>query len=62
MSTPDTLRLQKLVYMANQIGKFFTAQDKDAAAAKIAEHLMQILGPAHAPRHRRASRRRRRGA
>jgi len=35
----------KLVYMANQIGKFFSAQDKDSAPAKIAEHLKKYWDP-----------------
>ena len=29
----------KLVHMANQIGKFFTSQGPDKAAAGIAEHI-----------------------
>jgi formate dehydrogenase subunit delta len=33
---------QKLVYMANQIGKFFTAQDTATASAKIAEHITKF--------------------
>jgi formate dehydrogenase subunit delta len=35
----------KLVYMANQIGKFFTAQDMATASAKIAEHIAKFWDP-----------------
>ena len=35
----------KLIYMANQIGKFFEAQDKDTASAKIAEHITKFWDP-----------------
>jgi formate dehydrogenase subunit delta len=35
----------KLVYMANQIGGFFKAQDAAAAPAKIAEHLTKFWDP-----------------
>ena len=35
----------KLVYMANQIGKFFTAQGADKAAPSIAEHLKKFWEP-----------------
>jgi len=35
----------KLVYMANQIGKFFRSQDTDTAAAKIAEHITKFWDP-----------------
>src|SRR5947208_3620704 len=45
MSTPDSATPQKLVYMANQIGSFFKAQDIDAAPAKIAEHLRKYWDP-----------------
>jgi formate dehydrogenase subunit delta len=45
MSTPDHSTLRKLVYMANQIGAFFTAQDIDTASAKIAEHLTKYWDP-----------------
>jgi formate dehydrogenase subunit delta len=34
-----------LVYMANQIGGFFRAQDANAAPAKIAEHLSRYWDP-----------------
>jgi formate dehydrogenase subunit delta len=39
---PDHHGLQKLIYMANQIGAFFKAQDANAAPAKIAEHLSKF--------------------
>jgi formate dehydrogenase subunit delta len=45
MSTPDPAGPQKLIYMANQIGAFFKAQDTDAAPAKIAEHLRKYWEP-----------------
>ena len=35
----------KLVYMANQIGKFFTSQSSDKASAAIAEHLRKFWDP-----------------
>jgi len=35
----------KLIYMANQIGKFFEAQDMDTASAKIAEHIVKFWDP-----------------
>jgi formate dehydrogenase subunit delta len=35
----------KLVYMANQIGKFFASQDRDTAPAAIAEHLTKFWDP-----------------
>jgi formate dehydrogenase subunit delta len=36
---------EKLVYMANQIGKFFAAQDKAKAPALIADHLHKFWDP-----------------
>lgn len=45
MSAHDSATPAKLVYMANQIGKFFTAQDKATAPAKIAEHLTKFWDP-----------------
>jgi formate dehydrogenase subunit delta len=45
VSTPDPAAPQKLVYMANQIGAFFKAQDVTAAPAKIAEHLTKFWDP-----------------
>lgn len=35
----------KLVYMANQIGKFFQSQGKDAAVAGIADHIKSFWDP-----------------
>ncbi|HTT78617.1 MAG TPA: formate dehydrogenase subunit delta [Stellaceae bacterium] len=35
----------KLVYMANQIGKFFAHQDDDKAVAAIADHLVKFWDP-----------------
>lgn len=36
---------EKLVYMANQIGKFFASQGADKAPAAIAEHLRKFWDP-----------------
>ena len=35
----------KLVYMANQIGKFFASQGEDKAVAGIADHLVKFWDP-----------------
>ena len=35
----------KLVYMANQIGKFFASQGHDKAVAGVAEHLTKFWDP-----------------
>jgi formate dehydrogenase subunit delta len=35
----------KLVYMANQIGTFFRAQDVATASTKIAEHITKFWDP-----------------
>ncbi len=35
----------KLVYMANQIGTFFKAQDRNTASANIAEHITKFWDP-----------------
>jgi len=35
----------KLVYMANQIGKFFVSQGHDKAVAATAEHLTKFWDP-----------------
>ncbi len=37
--------LPKLVYKANQIGKFFVSEDKDTAVAGIADHLEKFWDP-----------------
>jgi formate dehydrogenase subunit delta len=39
----DTLR--KLVYMANQIGKFFVTQSDEQAIPGIADHLQKFWDP-----------------
>jgi len=46
----------RLIYMANQIGKFFQILGHDKAVLGIAEHIKKILGPAHAPSDLCASR------
>jgi formate dehydrogenase subunit delta len=35
----------KLIYMANQIGKFFASQGSDRAATSTAEHLRKFWDP-----------------
>jgi len=35
----------KLVYMANQIGKFFASQGHDKAVAGVADHLARFWDP-----------------
>lgn len=40
MSSPD-----RLVHMANQIGKFFTSQGKAVAAPGIADHIKKFWDP-----------------
>ena len=35
----------KLVYMANQIGKFFASQGEDEAVPLIADHLVKFWDP-----------------
>lgn len=35
----------KLVYMANQIGKFFSSQGQDKVAAGVAEHIRKFWDP-----------------
>ncbi len=37
--------LPRLVYMANQIGKFFVSEDKTTAVAGIADHLQKFWDP-----------------
>lgn len=39
------MNTEKLVYMANQIGKFFAAQGEEAAIAGIADHLKRFWDP-----------------
>jgi formate dehydrogenase subunit delta len=40
MPSPD-----RLIYMANQIGRFFAHRPPDAAAVDIAEHLRKFWDP-----------------
>ena len=39
------MSLDKLVYMANQIGKFFVSQGTDEAVPAIADHLRKFWDP-----------------
>ena len=39
------MSLDKLVYMANQIGKFFAHQGEDKAVAGVADHLEKFWDP-----------------
>lgn len=39
------MSLHNLVYMANQIGKFFVSEDKDTAVAAIADHIVMFWNP-----------------
>jgi formate dehydrogenase subunit delta len=39
------MSLPKLVYMANQIGKFFVSADRATAVASIADHLRKFWDP-----------------
>ena len=41
--SPDTMH--KLVYMANQIGKFFVSQGEEQAVPGIADHLKKFWDP-----------------
>jgi formate dehydrogenase subunit delta len=45
MSSSERSSPDKLVYMANQIGKFFVSQGQDKASAAIAEHLKKFWDP-----------------
>lgn len=36
---------ERLVYMANQIGRFFAAQGPDAAVAGVAKHIADFWDP-----------------
>ena len=42
----DAASPKKLIYMANQIGKFFAPQQHDKAVAGIAGHLTRFWTPA----------------
>ena len=37
--------LPRLIYMANQIGKFFVSEDKNTAVAGIADHIKKYWDP-----------------
>ena len=50
----------KLVYMANQIGKFFASQGGRSRGTGIAEHISKFWDPRMRGDHHRPSRRRRR--
>ncbi len=39
------MQIEKLVYMANQIGRFFAAQGEEAAITGIADHLRRYWDP-----------------
>lgn len=39
------MKIEKLVYMANQIGKFFAAQGDEAMVAGVADHLKKFWDP-----------------
>lgn len=39
------MQLPKLVYMANQIGKFFVTEDRKTAVAAITDHLQKFWDP-----------------
>lgn len=43
--SPDSKTHSKLVYMANQIGKFFQSQGNDDAVAGIADHIKSYWDP-----------------
>jgi formate dehydrogenase subunit delta len=40
-----TSSLERLVYMANQIGRYFSAQPREDAAAGVADHLARFWDP-----------------
>jgi formate dehydrogenase subunit delta len=41
----STMSPEKLVYMANQIGKFFANQGEEKAVAAIADHVQRFWEP-----------------
>ena len=45
MSDSPSNTSEKLVYMANQIGKFFASQGPDLAVAGTAEHIKKFWDP-----------------
>lgn len=45
MSSPDNNRPDKLIYMANQIGKFFVSQSEQGAVEGISTHIRKFWDP-----------------
>jgi formate dehydrogenase subunit delta len=45
MSSPDKDRPEKLIYMANQIGKFFVTQPGNGAVDGISTHIKKFWDP-----------------
>jgi formate dehydrogenase subunit delta len=45
MSSPDKSSPDKLIYMANQIARFFESQGADKAVAGTAEHIKKFWDP-----------------
>ncbi len=45
MSSPDKSSPDKLIYMANQIARFFESQGADKAVAGTTEHLRKFWDP-----------------
>jgi formate dehydrogenase subunit delta len=45
MSSPEKTTADKLVYMANQIGKYFATQSDQAAVAGTADHIKKFWDP-----------------
>lgn len=45
MSSPGKSSPDKLIYMANQIGKFFVSQGPEKAVVGIAEHIKKFWDP-----------------
>jgi formate dehydrogenase subunit delta len=45
MSHENGRRPDKLIYMANQIGKFWASQDREKAPEAIAQHLKKFWDP-----------------
>jgi len=45
MSSPNMSSPDKLIYMANQIGKFFETQGREQAVAGTADHIRKFWDP-----------------
>jgi formate dehydrogenase subunit delta len=45
MSHENSSKPDKLIYMANQIGKFWTSQGQETAPTAIAEHIRKFWDP-----------------